>query len=122
MAKTGDQFAMPDGSIYEVTAATAESSGEFVEMIFTLPPGPLAPPPHVHPRPVESYEVIEGTFDHMVDGDWRTLRKGESASVPAGRLCCLYRAQPAGRCLHFRWRRACLRLLRPCLRSDKPRQ
>ncbi len=86
MAETGDQFPMPDGSIYEVTAAAAESSGEFVEMIFTLPPGSLAPPPHVHPRPIESYEVIEGTFDLMVGGEWRTLTEGQSASVPAGVL------------------------------------
>ena len=86
MAETGDRFPMPDGSVYEVTSATSENSGEFVEMIFTLPPGSLAPPPHVHPRPVESYEAIEGTFDLMVAGGWRTLTEGQSASVPAGVL------------------------------------
>lgn len=84
MAETGDRFPMPDGSIYEVTRATAESAGEFVEMTFTLPAGSLAPPPHVHPRPVEDYEVLEGTFDLMLDGKWMTLTEGESASVPAG--------------------------------------
>jgi mannose-6-phosphate isomerase-like protein (cupin superfamily) len=77
---------MPDGSIYEVTKATADNSGELVEMIFTLPVGSLAPPPHVHPRPVEDYEVIEGTLALMVAGEWRALREGESASVPAGVL------------------------------------
>jgi len=86
MATTGDRFPMPDGSVYEVTAAAAENSGEFVEMIFTLPAGSLAPPAHVHPRPVEDYEVIDGTLDLMVAGKWKTLTQGESASVPAGVL------------------------------------
>ena len=86
MANTGDRFEMPDGSVYEVTGAAADSAGELVEMEFTLPPGSVAPPPHLHPRPVEEYEVIEGTLELMIAGDWRTLTEGESASVPAGVL------------------------------------
>jgi quercetin dioxygenase-like cupin family protein len=82
MAQTGDRFEMPDGSVYEVTAAAADSDGEFVGMDFTLPPGSIAPPPHVHPTPEESFEVIEGSLDLMVDGEWSTLTVGESASVP----------------------------------------
>jgi len=83
VAKTGDTFEMPDGSSYEVTKSASDADGEFVEMIFTLPPGSIAPPPHTHPGLVESYEVIDGELDVMVDGDWRTLGPGESASVPA---------------------------------------
>jgi quercetin dioxygenase-like cupin family protein len=86
LAKTGDRFEMPDGSVYAVTAAAADSAGEFVEMEFTLPPGSVAPPPHVHPRPVEEYEVIDGSLDVMIAGDWRTLEVGDFASVPAGVL------------------------------------
>lgn len=86
MAKTGDRFEMPDGSVYAVTAAAADSAGAFVEMEFTLPPGSVPPPPHVHPGPVEEYEIIEGALDLMIAGDWRTLAKGESASVPTGVL------------------------------------
>jgi quercetin dioxygenase-like cupin family protein len=82
MARTGDRFEMPDGSVYEVTRSTADAGGEFVEMIFTFPPGSFAPPPHTHPGLVEEYEVIEGELDVMVDGSWRTLSAGESASVP----------------------------------------
>ncbi len=86
MAKTGERFAMPDGSVYEVTAAAAESAGEFVEMQFTLPPGCLPPPPHVHPRPVEEYEVIEGTLEVLIGESWSRLGPGESAVVPVGVL------------------------------------
>jgi quercetin dioxygenase-like cupin family protein len=86
VANTGDPFEMPDGSVYEVTAAAGDNGGEFVAMDFTLPPGSVAPPPHVHPTPAEEFEVAEGSLDLMVDGEWRTLGVGESASVSAGAL------------------------------------
>ena len=86
MAKTDDRFDMPDGSAYIVRRPAAETGGEYVEMEFVLPPGCVAPPPHVHPRQVEEYEVLEGSFDVTVDGQWRTLTPGESASVPQGAL------------------------------------
>jgi quercetin dioxygenase-like cupin family protein len=86
LAKTGDRFEMPDESIYEVTAAAAESGGEFVEMEFTLPPRSVSPPPHVHSGLTEDYEVIEGELEVMSDGAWRTLGSGDSASVPPGTL------------------------------------
>ena len=86
MAKTGDRYEMPDGSVYEVTAAASDSGGEFVEMHFTLPPGSVSPPPHVHAGLAEDYEVIEGTFDVMSDGAWKTLGPGESASIPPATL------------------------------------
>lgn len=86
MAQTGERMEMPDGSIYEITSSTAENAGRFVEMVFTLPAGSVAPPPHVHPTPVEEYEVLEGTLDVMVGGDWKTLGPGDTASVPTGVL------------------------------------
>lgn len=86
MATRGDRFQMPDGSVYSVLRATAETDGEFVEMEFVLPPGCVPPPPHVHRSQVEEYEVLEGQFDVVVDGAWRTLGPGESASVPIGAL------------------------------------
>ena len=86
MASTGDQFRMPDGSVYIVRRAAAETGGESVEMEFVLPSGCVPPPPHVHRQQVEEYEVLEGQFDVVVDGKWRTLGPGEHASVPVGAL------------------------------------
>jgi hypothetical protein len=60
LAEKDDQFAMPDGSVYEVIAAAADTGGEFVEMQFMLPPGSVAPPQHVHSQLTEEYEVLEG--------------------------------------------------------------
>lgn len=77
---------MPDGSVYIVRRPAADSEGAFVEMEFVLPSGCVPPPPHVHPHQVEDYEVLEGHFEVVVDGAWRTLGPGESASVPLGAL------------------------------------
>ena len=86
MARTGDRFEMPDGSAYIVRRPSAETGGEYVEMEFMLPSGCVPPPPHVHPSQVEEYEVVEGSLEVTVEGQWRTLGAGESASVPVGAL------------------------------------
>ncbi len=86
MAMRDEEFAMPDGSVYIVRSPTADSDGAYVEMEFVLPSGCVPPPPHVHPAQVEDYEVLAGTFELVVDGRWRTLAPGESASVPVGVL------------------------------------
>jgi quercetin dioxygenase-like cupin family protein len=77
---------MPDGSVYAVTAAAADSGGEFVGMEFTLPPGSVSPPPHIHVGLTEEYEVVEGALDVMSGGAWTTLERGESASIPPGKV------------------------------------
>jgi quercetin dioxygenase-like cupin family protein len=86
LAVPDEQFAMPDGSVYIVRHPAAESDGAFVEMDFVLPSGCVPPPPHVHPHQVETYEVMAGRLEVVVDGQWRTLTAGESASVPVGAL------------------------------------
>jgi quercetin dioxygenase-like cupin family protein len=84
--KPSDRHDMPDGSAYILRRSTAETGGEYVEMEFVLPTGCVPPPPHVHPHQVEEYEVLEGTFEVVLDGQWRTLGPGETASVPQGAL------------------------------------
>ena len=74
---------MPEGlGEYLVVKSTEETGGEYVEMEWTMPPGAFAPPAHRHPSQVEEYEVLEGAFEVMIDGDWRRLDAGDSASVP----------------------------------------
>ena len=85
MPKAGDRYTMPDGlGEYLLVRSHEETGGEYVEMEWTLPPDAFAPPPHIHPTQAEEYEVLEGSFDVMVDGEWRTLTQGDSASVPPG--------------------------------------
>jgi quercetin dioxygenase-like cupin family protein len=81
--RAGDRYVMPDGQgEYLVVRFNDETGGEYVEMEWTLPPGAFAPPTHRHPTQVEEYEVLEGSFEVMVDGEWSTLGEGDSASVP----------------------------------------
>jgi mannose-6-phosphate isomerase-like protein (cupin superfamily) len=86
MAQAGQQFPMPDGSVYIVRRPASETGGESVESEFVLPSGCVAPPPHVHPSQVETYEVLEGRLDVVIDGVWRTLEPGDTAAVPVGAL------------------------------------
>jgi quercetin dioxygenase-like cupin family protein len=74
---------MPEGAgEYHLLTSDEDANGEYVEMEWTLPPGAFAPPPHRHPAQAEEYEVLEGTLEVMIEGDWRTLGPGDSATVP----------------------------------------
>ncbi len=86
MAEAGECFEMPDGSRYIVRQPAADSDGAVVEMEFVLPSGCVPPPPHIHPRQVERYEVLGGSFEVVIEGQWRTLTPGDAASVPVGAL------------------------------------
>jgi mannose-6-phosphate isomerase-like protein (cupin superfamily) len=99
---------MPDGSVYVVRRATADTGGEYVEMEFVLPSGCVPPPPHVHPQQIEEYEVLEGRFDVLLDGTWRTLGPGERVSVPVGVLHT-FRNRSAGQVRVRNWHRPALR-------------
>jgi mannose-6-phosphate isomerase-like protein (cupin superfamily) len=74
----------PDGSIYRITRSSAEARGELLEMEWELPARGWAPQPHLHPLLTEEYEVLEGSLKVLVGSEWRTLRAGDSASVPPG--------------------------------------
>jgi quercetin dioxygenase-like cupin family protein len=85
MPRSGDRFTMPDDlGEYLVVRSDAETGGEYVEMEWTLPATSFAPPPHRHPTQTESYEILEGALDVMVDGEWQRLETGDSATVPVG--------------------------------------
>ena len=76
---------MPDGlGEYLVVRSHDETGGEYVEMEWTLPASAFAPPPHRHPAQTESYEILEGALEVMIDGDWQRLETGDSATVPVG--------------------------------------
>jgi mannose-6-phosphate isomerase-like protein (cupin superfamily) len=69
-----------------IRTSAAETGGERTELEITLPPGAAGPPPHFHPRQEEQWRVLTGTLAVQVDGNWRDLGEGESASVPAGHV------------------------------------
>jgi quercetin dioxygenase-like cupin family protein len=86
VATTPDTLTLPGGARVLIRTAAADTHGERVELEITLPPGAAGPPPHFHPRQEEQWHVLAGTLEVQVDGDWRTLREGESATIAAGQV------------------------------------
>ena len=41
---------------------------------------------HIHPRQDESYRVLSGKLDLLLDGQWHTLGPGESLDIPKGKV------------------------------------
>jgi mannose-6-phosphate isomerase-like protein (cupin superfamily) len=64
------------GMRWEITRSTEDTAGDLFEATNWLV--------HVHPTAEESYEVVEGALEVCVDGEWRTVSAGETATVPAG--------------------------------------
>jgi quercetin dioxygenase-like cupin family protein len=86
MAISGDVLRFIDGSEFRITKSAADTSGEYLEMEWFLPPSTETPPKHVHPQQREDYEVLDGAFEVFVRDGWQTVRAGESASAPAGEV------------------------------------
>src|SRR5438876_41173 len=61
-----------------------ETGGEFFEMEMTLAPKSGATPIHVHPKAIETCEVLAGTFDVYIEGAWKPVKTGERIGVPRG--------------------------------------
>jgi quercetin dioxygenase-like cupin family protein len=86
VAATGETLELPGGGRVLVRTAAADTNGERVELEITLPPGAAGPPAHFHPRQEEQWHVLAGVLDVQIDGDWRTLREGESAAIAPGHV------------------------------------
>ena len=69
---------------WEMTQTTDDTGGALLQATNWVGGRTGGPPVHVHPTAEESYAVIDGTADVFMDGTWRTLRAGESVTVPAG--------------------------------------
>jgi hypothetical protein len=58
--------------------------------------GPYGPPPHRQPWP-ETYYILEGALDVLIDGAWNAAAVGDTVHVPAGATRA-HRAHEAKRC------------------------
>lgn len=65
---------------------TEETNGEYLEIIVTLKAGGEGPPPHIHNRQTEIFEVLEGTVGVLHGGDKSELKPGDVATIGAGVL------------------------------------
>ena len=76
-----------------VKAAATEQPHTLFEVVTR---GPFGPPPHRQPWP-ETYYVMEGALDVLLDGAWHTASVGDTVHVPAGTTRA-HRAHEAKRC------------------------
>lgn len=70
---------------WEILQTGAESGGESFKANNWIGPGMGGPPLHVHPHADDVFELLEGELEVCVDGEWSTIRAGETAVAPAGR-------------------------------------
>lgn len=74
---------LPDGSEMTVLERP-EGPEDPLVMEFRFKQNCGSPPPHVHPTASETFEVTEGDFEMLIDGQWRPVGAGESVTVPPG--------------------------------------
>ena len=84
MAKAGDEIVNPRTGQRMVFLATArETDGELLRIDSYNPPVPPLEPEHVHPLQESGAEVISGSLRFRVGGKERSVKSGESITVPA---------------------------------------
>lgn len=59
-----------------------ETTGDYDLMVMETPPKVQGPPPHLHNSFKESFLIIEGEMEFMVNGDLTMVRAGESIDIP----------------------------------------
>lgn len=55
-----------------------------LEMLLELDPTHHGPPPHVHVAAEETFAVVDGALEILLDRSWRRLDAGQEAVVPRG--------------------------------------
>lgn len=66
-----------------ITVPAERTGGAYVEMDCTVEPG-SGTMIHYHPGQDETYQVLDGTFEVLLDGRWRPVTAGETLAVPPG--------------------------------------
>lgn len=84
MTTARKSFTFPDGSEFTVLASPTDPRRDQLVMELILPPGCVAPPPHVHPRSSETFEVLDGAFELKCEGKWHRLTAGELLTIEPG--------------------------------------
>ncbi len=70
------------GETITFTKTSADTNGEYLEMICFLPAGnKAAPPKHIHPFQSEYFEAIEGELGVFIGRKRRILSPGQSAEI-----------------------------------------
>lgn len=68
----------------EFVVTRVESDGALHQMRVTYPPRSSPPPPHLHPAQDETFEVVRGQMEFVLDGVTSVRSAPAMVTVPAG--------------------------------------
>ena len=84
MAHPGDVLDHPRGDRLEFVATSASTGGALLEKHVTYPPHTEAPAPHFHPEQEETFTIVQGALNTVINGVQRRYAAGATFVVPAG--------------------------------------
>ena len=80
-----DRLEFGDGTAWVFVSSPEDPDRDPVVIDFHMPGGAQAPPPHYHPNGQrETFEVLKGSFEVQLDGEWQRVGEGETAVVEPG--------------------------------------
>jgi glyoxylate utilization-related uncharacterized protein len=94
---------------YGSTITFVDSSDERVVVEIAYDGNGVKPPTHLHPSQEERFEVLDGEINVLLDGERRTLARGETLLVPPGTPHQMWADAPARQ----RWE------TRPALKTER---
>src|SRR5271154_4246883 len=71
------------GEPVEILIASDSTAGRSATMTQSSPPGG-GPPPHSHQHEDETFFVLEGNYDFLLNGEWRKVPPGEAVHAMRG--------------------------------------
>jgi quercetin dioxygenase-like cupin family protein len=72
------------GMIFHIVKTAQETNGQSLEMEWEVLPKCDGTPVHIHPFADETYQVLEGSLEVQMNGEWKILTQGETMTVPKG--------------------------------------
>lgn len=90
-----DRLEFGDGTAWVFVSSPDDPDRDPVVIDFHMPGGAQAPPPHYHPNGQrETFEVLEGSFEIQLDGEWQQVAEGETAVVEPGVVHTFRNSEP----------------------------
>lgn len=72
------------GMTWQTTQSASDTDGALLEGTMWFAPHMAGPPVHVHPDAEETFTVLEGAIEVLLDGTWSAVAVGETSVVPKG--------------------------------------
>ncbi len=79
---------------HRVTAAVTTGDYDLVEI--EVPANTPGPPPHLHLKFTEFFQVTEGEVEFLLNGESKALKAGASVDIPPGSIHSFRNASSAG--------------------------